>query len=146
MTILSSQKVKNAKHRFWLQKGVKNLIRQDFLILHPRMVRGFVCYFCLKMSRTLIFLGVGGFRRKPLQFEICNFQAKLFGPFEFSPTHWNSFKIQECLHPLVKTRDAETFCIFKVSLQEEVHRALALRSQEVIFSHQFHLQPHGETF
>ena len=27
MTILSSQKLKNAKYRFWLQKGVKNSIR-----------------------------------------------------------------------------------------------------------------------
>ena len=27
MTILSSQKLKNAKYSFWLQKGVKNLIR-----------------------------------------------------------------------------------------------------------------------
>ena len=32
MDILSSQKFKNAKYRFWLQKGVKNWIRQDFLI------------------------------------------------------------------------------------------------------------------
>ena len=32
MTILPSQKLKKAKYRFWLQKGVKNLIRQDSLI------------------------------------------------------------------------------------------------------------------
>ena len=32
MAVLSSQKFKIAKYRFWLQKGVKNWIRQDFLI------------------------------------------------------------------------------------------------------------------
>ena len=38
-------------------------------------------------------------------------------------------------------QDAQTFCIFQIPLQAEVQRALALRSQESIFSHQFHLQP-----
>jgi len=32
MTILSGQKLKKAKYRFWLQKGAKKAIRQDFLI------------------------------------------------------------------------------------------------------------------
>ena len=32
MTILSSQKLKKAKYRFLLQKGVKKAIRQDFLV------------------------------------------------------------------------------------------------------------------
>ena len=32
MAILSSQEFKKAKYRFWLQKGIKNSIRQDFLI------------------------------------------------------------------------------------------------------------------
>ena len=38
-------------------------------------------------------------------------------------------------------QDAQTFCIFQIPFQAEVQRALALRSQESIFSHQFHLQP-----
>ena len=38
-------------------------------------------------------------------------------------------------------QDAQTFCIFQIPLQAEVQRVLALRSQESIFSHQFHLQP-----
>ena len=38
-------------------------------------------------------------------------------------------------------RASQTFCIFQIPLQEEVQRALALRSQELIFLHQFHLQP-----
>ena len=57
MTILSSQKLKNAKYRFWLQKGVKNSIRQDFLIRDPQLVGSFICYFCLKMTRTSITFG-----------------------------------------------------------------------------------------
>ena len=36
---------------------------------------------------------------------------------------------------------AQTFCIFQIHPQEVVQRDLALRSQELIFSHQFHLQP-----
>eukprot|EP00493_Phyllostaurus_siculus_P020503 UN20828 len=61
MTILSSQKLKNAKYRFWLQKEVKNPIRQDFLIRDPQLVGSFICYFCLKMTRTLTFFGVSIF-------------------------------------------------------------------------------------
>ena len=38
-------------------------------------------------------------------------------------------------------RASQTFCIFQNPLQAEVQRALALRSQELIFLHQFHLQP-----
>ena len=38
-------------------------------------------------------------------------------------------------------RASQTFCIFQIPLQEEVQRALALRSQELIFSHHFHFQP-----
>ena len=38
-------------------------------------------------------------------------------------------------------RVSQTFCIFQIPLQEEVQRALAPRSQELIFLHQFHLQP-----
>ena len=37
-------------------------------------------------------------------------------------------------------RASQTFCIFQNPLQAEVQRALALHSQESIFSHQFHLQ------
>ena len=59
MTTLSSQKLKNANYRFWLQKGVKNSIRQDFLIRDPQLVGSFICYFCLKMTRTLTFFGGG---------------------------------------------------------------------------------------
>ena len=59
MTILSSQKLKNAKYRFWLQKGVKNSIRQDFPIRDPQLVGSFICYFCLKMTRTSITFGGG---------------------------------------------------------------------------------------
>ena len=32
MTTLSNQKLENAKYRFGLQNGIKNSIRQDFLI------------------------------------------------------------------------------------------------------------------
>ena len=32
MAILSGKKLKSAKYRFWLQNGVKNLIRYAFLI------------------------------------------------------------------------------------------------------------------
>ena len=38
-------------------------------------------------------------------------------------------------------RASQTFCIFQNPLQAEVQRALALRSQELIFSYQFHFQP-----
>ena len=38
-------------------------------------------------------------------------------------------------------RASQSFCIFQIFLQAEVQRALALRSQELIFLHQFHLQP-----
>ena len=48
---------KNAKYRFWLQKEVNNFIRQDFLIRDPQIVGSFMCYFCLKITRTLIFSG-----------------------------------------------------------------------------------------
>ena len=41
MTILSSQKLKNAKYSFWLQKGVKNLIWQNILSRNPQIVGGF---------------------------------------------------------------------------------------------------------
>ena len=41
--------VRNAKYRFWLQKGVKKWIRQDFLNPHPHNVCSFICYFCLKI-------------------------------------------------------------------------------------------------
>ena len=37
MTILSSQKLKNVKYRFWLQKGVENHIRYVFLIRDPQI-------------------------------------------------------------------------------------------------------------
>ena len=50
---------KNAKYRFWLQKGIKNPIWQDFLIRDPKLVGSFSCYFCLKMTRTLTFFGGG---------------------------------------------------------------------------------------
>ena len=59
MAILWSKKLKSAKYRFWLQKGVKNWIRQDFLIRDPQLVGSFICYFCLKMTRTLTFFGGG---------------------------------------------------------------------------------------
>ena len=38
-------------------------------------------------------------------------------------------------------RVSQSFCIFQIFLQAEAQRALALRSQELIFSHQFHFQP-----
>ena len=47
MAILWSKKLKSAKFRFWLQKGVKNLIRYAFLICDPDIVGGFICYFRL---------------------------------------------------------------------------------------------------
>eukprot|EP00493_Phyllostaurus_siculus_P017877 UN18153 len=37
-------------------------------------------------------------------------------------------------------RASQTFCIFQIPLQAEVQCALALRSHELIFLHQFHLQ------
>ena len=37
MTILSGQKLKNEKYRFWLQKEVKNWIRYNLLNLHPKL-------------------------------------------------------------------------------------------------------------
>ena len=45
MAILSSQKLKKAKYRFWLQKGVKSSIRYNFLIRNPEIVGSFICYF-----------------------------------------------------------------------------------------------------
>ena len=45
MTILSSQKLKDTKHRFWLQKDIKNSIQQDFLSRDSRIVGGLICYF-----------------------------------------------------------------------------------------------------
>ena len=45
MAILSSQKLKKAKYRFWLQKGVKSSIRYNFLIRNPEIVDSFICYF-----------------------------------------------------------------------------------------------------
>ena len=45
MTILSNQKLKNAKYRFGLQKGVKNSIQLDFLIRDPQIVGSLICYF-----------------------------------------------------------------------------------------------------
>ena len=45
MTTLSNQKLKNAKYSFWLQKGVKNLIRENFLSRDLQIVGGFICYF-----------------------------------------------------------------------------------------------------
>ena len=45
MTILSRQKLKNVKYRFWLQKGVENHIRYVFLIRDPQIVGSFICYF-----------------------------------------------------------------------------------------------------
>ena len=51
MTILSSQKLKNAKYRFWLQKGVKNGIGQDFLI---RDLKLYVVSFLL-LSQNLFY-------------------------------------------------------------------------------------------
>ena len=45
MTILSSQKLKNAKYGFWLQKEVKNSIKQDFLSRDARIVGGLIWYF-----------------------------------------------------------------------------------------------------
>ena len=42
MTILSSQNLKNVKYRFWLQKGIKNHIRYDFLIRDPQIVGSFI--------------------------------------------------------------------------------------------------------
>ena len=44
-TILSSQKLKNTKYRFWLQKVVKNSIWYDFLNRDPKIVGGFIYYF-----------------------------------------------------------------------------------------------------
>ena len=37
MTILSCQKLKNAKYRFWLQKEVKSWIRHNFLTRHIKL-------------------------------------------------------------------------------------------------------------
>ena len=37
MAILSGKKLKSAKYRFWLQNGVKNLIRYAFLICDPEI-------------------------------------------------------------------------------------------------------------
>ena len=81
ITILSSQKLKNAKYSFWLQKGIKIPIWQDSLIRDPKLVRIFICYFCLKMIRTLTFFwGEScGFSLLKM-FEICNFEANSFGP------------------------------------------------------------------
>ena len=47
MTILSSQKLKNVKYRFRLQKGVENHIRYVFLIRDPQIVGSFISYFWL---------------------------------------------------------------------------------------------------
>ena len=41
------QKAENTKYSFWLQKGVKNSIQQDFLSRDPRIVGGLICYFWL---------------------------------------------------------------------------------------------------
>ena len=38
-------------------------------------------------------------------------------------------------------RVSQSFCIFQIFLQSEAQRALALRSQELIFLNQFYLQP-----
>ena len=56
--------LKIQKYRFGLQKGVKNSIRQDFLIRDPHIVGSFICYFCLKMTGTPQTYGGGVFRRK----------------------------------------------------------------------------------
>ena len=45
MIILSNQKLKIAKYRFWLQKGVKNPIPSNFLIRDLNIVGSFICYF-----------------------------------------------------------------------------------------------------
>ena len=45
MVILSNQKLKIAKYRFWLQKEVKNSIPSNFLIRDLNIVASFICYF-----------------------------------------------------------------------------------------------------
>ena len=41
MTISSSQKMKNVKYRFWLQRGIKSHIRHSFFMSHPHVVGWF---------------------------------------------------------------------------------------------------------
>ena len=42
MTILSSQKLKNVKYRFWLQKGIKNSISHIFVISNLQVIHYFI--------------------------------------------------------------------------------------------------------
>eukprot|EP00493_Phyllostaurus_siculus_P011352 UN11511 len=57
MFILSTQKLKNGNYRFGYTKMGKRLNPTRFLIRNHQIVGSFICDFCLKMSKTLIFLG-----------------------------------------------------------------------------------------
>ena len=45
VTFLSSQKLKNVRYNFWLQKEVKRHIRFVFSIHNSPILGGFICYF-----------------------------------------------------------------------------------------------------
>ena len=61
-------------------------------------------------------------------------------PFELSFTYWKFGTALRFKNAFIHLPSFSNFCIFQIPLQEEVQRALAPRSQEFIFLHQFHLQ------
>ena len=82
-------------------KRAQSSIRQDFLIRDPQIVGSFICYFCLKMTGTMIFLGGGfplenpppsslksvTFKRNRLVREILkNISKKIAGRLPWMPT------------------------------------------------------------